>query len=455
MNKLNASFRDPAGFIFRDENGTILRQVNQDGKSDYDTLMDSGLYEVLSNKGFLISHEEVENKNSEAYKTIKPDLLPFISYPYEWTFSQLKDAALLTLYTQKAAIAKDVCLKDASAYNVQFVNGKPVFIDTLSFEKYVEGEPWVAYKQFCQHFLAPLALAAYKDVRCLQLLKNYIDGIPLDLASSLLPRKSKLKLSLTTHIHWHAKSQKKHAADTEVKAKASKGKVSRLAMKGLIDNLISAVKGLKWKPDNTEWGEYYTFTNYSDTNFDRKKELVSSYIDKSSPKSLWDLGANDGTFSSIGASKGIHTVAFDIDPIAVEKNYRRVRKEGIPMLPLQQDLTNPTPAIGWAHTERDSLQMRGKADTVMALALIHHIAISNNVPLERIAEYLSKLCNHLIIEFVPKEDSQVKILLATREDIFPQYNLNGFEQAFSQYFDVVEKDQVGDSHRTLYLLKTK
>src|SRR6056300_868464 len=186
MNKLNASFRDPAGFIFRDENGTILRQVNQDGKSDYDTLMDSGLYEVLSNKGFLISHEEVENKNSEAYKTIKPDLLPFISYPYEWTFSQLKDAALLTLYTQKAAIAKDVCLKDASAYNVQFVNGKPVFIDTLSFEKYVEGEPWVAYKQFCQHFLAPLALAAYKDVRCLQLLKNYIDGIPLDLASSLL-----------------------------------------------------------------------------------------------------------------------------------------------------------------------------------------------------------------------------------------------------------------------------
>ena len=344
-------------------------------------------------------------------------------------------------------------LKDASAYNVQFVNGKPVFIDTLSFEVYEEGKPWVAYKQFCQHFLAPIALASMTDIRTLDLLSANIDGIPLDLASALLPRKSKFKFSLATHIHWHAKTQQKYAGK-QTNQKAGKG-VSKMAMLGLIDNLVNAVKSLKWNPKGTEWGEYYTFTNYSDSSFDEKKNLVAAFIDEAKPSTVWDLGANDGTFSSIAALKGIETVAFDIDPIAVEKNYRRVKQDNMPMLPLQLDLTNPSTGIGWAHEERDSLEQRGKADVVMALAIIHHIAISNNVPLEKVADYLSRLGNHIIIEFVPKEDSQVKILLATREDIFLSYHIDGFEKAFTQFFDIVKKEQVGDSLRTLYLLKAK
>jgi ribosomal protein L11 methylase PrmA len=452
MNKLNASFRDPAGFIFT-SNNQVYRQINPVGAEEYDLLMDSGLYANLTKKNYLIAHEEVDNLNNDAYKTIKPDHLPFISYPYEWSFGQLKDAALLTLYIQKAALKKEMSLKDASAFNVQFVKGKPVFIDTLSFEKYEEGKPWVAYKQFCQHFLAPLALASYRDIRTFQLLKSNIDGIPLDLASTLLPRKTRLKFSMATHIHWHAKTQQKYA-DKQTNEKSGKG-VSKMAMMGLIDNLISAVKNLNWKPDGTEWGDYYTFTNYTDSSFDVKKQLVGEYIDRVKPSSVWDLGANDGTFSSIAALKGIHTVAFDIDPIAVEKNYRRVRQDNIPMLPLQLDLTNPSNAIGWAHEERDSLEQRGKADMVMALAIIHHIAISNNVPLPKIAEYLARLCENVIIEFVPKEDSQVKILLSTREDIFVDYDLEGFEKAFTSHFDIVEKKTVGDSVRTLYLLKTK
>ncbi len=453
MNKLNSSFRDPAGFIFKSSDNQILRQINQIGAEEFDLLLSSGLYENLTKKGYLIAHSEVDNVHADAYKTIKPDYLPFISYPYEWSFGQLKDAALLTLYIQKAALKKGMSLKDASAYNVQFVKGKPVFIDTLSFEKYEDGKPWVAYKQFCQHFLAPLALASLTDIRCLQLLKSNIDGIPLDLASTLLPRKTKFAFSLATHIHWHAKTQQKYAGK-QTNQKTGKG-VSEMAMRGLIDNLINAVKRLTWNPKGTEWGEYYTFTNYSDSSFDEKKNLVSSFIDEVNPSSLWDLGANDGTFSSIGALKGIETVAFDIDPIAVEKNYRRVKQDNISMLPLQLDLTNPSNAIGWAHEERDSLEQRGRADVVMALALIHHISISNNVPLGKVAEYLSKLGKNVIIEFVPKEDSQVKILLATREDIFVDYDLDGFEKAFSAYFDITKKQKVGDSLRTLYLLKSK
>lgn len=453
MNKLNASFRDPAGFIFTSSQGEILRQINPLGAEEFDLLHSSGLYDALIKKNYLIKHEEVDNVNADAYKTIKPERLPFISYPYEWSFGQLKDAALLTLYIQKAALKKGMSLKDSSAYNVQFVKGKPIFIDTLSFEVYEEGKPWVAYKQFCQHFLAPIALASLTDIRTLQLLKSNIDGIPLDLASALLPRKTKFKFSLATHIHWHAKTQQKYAGK-QTNQKAGKG-VSKMAMLGLVDNLINAVKGLSWNPSGTEWGEYYTFTNYSDSSFDEKKKLVGSYIDVVKPRNLWDLGANDGTFSSIAALKGIETVAFDIDPIAVEKNYRRVKQDHISMLPLQLDLTNPSNAIGWAHEERDSLEQRGRADVVMALAIIHHISISNNVPLPKVADYLSRLGKHVIIEFVPKEDSQVKILLATREDIFVDYHLEGFEKAFAPYFDVVKKQQVGDSLRTLYLLKSK
>ncbi len=453
MNKLNASFRDPAGFIFTSSQGEILRQINQIGAEEFDIMHSSGLYDTLVKKKFLIPHQEVDNVYADAYKTIKPERLPFISYPYEWSFGQLKDAALLTLYIQKAALKKGMSLKDSSAYNVQFVSGKPVFIDTLSFEVYEEGKPWVAYKQFCQHFLAPIALASMTDIRALDLLSSNIDGIPLDLASALLPRKSKFKFSLATHIHWHAKTQQKYAGK-QTNQKAGKG-VSKMAMLGLIDNLVNAVKSLKWNPKGTEWGEYYTFTNYSDSSFDEKKSLVAAYIEEAKPTTVWDLGANDGTFSSIAALKGIETVAFDIDPIAVEKNYRRVKQDNIPMLPLQLDLTNPSTGIGWAHEERDSLEQRGKADVVMALAIIHHIAISNNVPLEKVADYLSRLGNHVIIEFVPKEDSQVKILLATREDIFVSYHIEGFEKAFTQYFDIVKKQQVGDSLRTLYLLKSK
>lgn len=455
VSKNSASFRDPSGFVFN-ENGDIYRQVNNYYKKDYDYSVECGLYDELIKDGLLVKHKEVKSKTNndpKQYKILKSDKISTITYPYEWSFSQYKDAALATLEIQRRALKKGMTLKDASAYNIQFYKGRPIFIDTLSFEIYEEGEPWVAYRQFCQHFLAPIALMSKTDVDLSKLMRVYIDGVPLPLASKLLPSKSKFSFGLGSHIHLHARSQRKHASDGE---NAEKRKVSKRALEGLIINLANTVKKLEWRPKDTEWGDYYTFTNYTDKSFKQKKTIIEGYLDKIKPSSVWDVGANNGLFSRIASSKGIDTVAFDIDPIAVEKNYRQVIKEKEnSILPLVMDLTNPSPSIGWNNDERGSMSNRGPSDMVFSLALIHHLAISNNLPFDKISEYFSSICKHLVIEFVPKGDSQVNILLSTRKDIFDSYNIEEFEKQFSMHFNILSKNNIDNSKRTLYLMEKK
>ncbi len=447
-----ASFRDPDGAILFIDN-VLHRFVSNNFKSKYDKLMNSGLHKELVKNQFIVDHEE--NGEREGGFLIKPELISNISYPYEWSFSQLKDAALLTLKIQEVAIEHGMSLKDASAYNIQFQNGKPIFIDTTSFENFSEGQAWVAYKQFCQHFLAPLALMSCTDIRLGSLLKNYIDGIPLDLAASLMPLKSKLSLGLSMHLFFHAKMQGKYS-DSGISKQEVK-KIPKMQTLGILDSLKTTISKLKLSTVDTEWGDYYNNTNYSDESFNEKKELIKSFSKELKLKKVWDLGANRGVFSRIFADQGINTIAWDIDPIAVEKNYNQIKKSSETSIsPLLVDLTNPTPSIGWSLVERDSFVERAKdVDLVMALALIHHLAIGNNVPLEQIAMFFSKLSENLIIEFVPKGDSQVDILLSSREDIFSDYNESGFEKAFSEYYTVEKKENVQGSKRTLYLLKKK
>ena len=448
-----SSFRDPSGFLFH-QDGSIYRQVNIIYKENYDYLIKSGLYKSLVNTDLLIPHKEVDIEyasSDEAYKIIKPEPIQFISYPYEWCFSQLKNAALTTLRIQIKALEFGMSLKDCSAYNIQFRKGKFIFIDSLSFEKYREDEPWVAYRQFCQHFLAPLALMSYRDIRLNQLLRVYIDGVPLDLASSLLPFHTRFKFSLLSHIHLHAKSQR-YFADKIVNT--SSRKMSRLSFTGLIDSLKTLVNKLNWQPQATEWANYYEDTNYSEDAFQHKKQLITEFLDKINPKTVWDLGANVGIFSRIASTRGIQTISFDIDPVAVEKNYLEcVENRELNILPLLLDLTNPSPGIGWENQERMSILERGSADTVFALALIHHLSISNNLPLYKIANFFSKICNSLIIEFVPKSDSQVQRLLTTRKDIFPNYTQKTFESEFGKYFTIQNSMKVKDSERILYLMR--
>lgn len=452
-NEHPSSFRDPSGFVYT-ENGKILRQVNFFYQENYDNLIKSGLYQDLVNRRLLISHKVIPVKNGckDIYKILQPQPIPFISYPYEWSFGMLKDAALLTLKIQKIALEHDMSLKDATGFNVQFQNGKPIFIDTLSFEKYEEDCPWIAYKQFCEQFLAPLALMAHVDVRLCALLKSNLNGIPLDLSSKLLPLKAKLNLSLFLHIHSHAKSQQKHASTALNKSPLKKfGRTSHL---GLIDNLESGINSLSLNLKKTTWSDYYSKTNYADSSFQMKAKIVSEFLGISKTKYVWDLGANDGHFSRLAAKLASLVVSIDNDTAVVEKNYQEIKKNSeTNILPLIIDLTNPTPAIGWESMERDSFTKRPHPDTILALALIHHLAITNNVPLQSIAKFLAGICTYLIIEFIPKNDSQVKILLQSRQDIFPNYTQESFESEFSRLFKILQKKPVAGTSRTIYLLK--
>jgi ribosomal protein L11 methylase PrmA len=450
---IRGSFRDPSGFLFVQDR-KIYRQINLSYKDHYDHLLNSGLYRILSQAGILISHEEADIIPQEpaiAYKILQPEAIPFISYPYEWCFSQLRQAALLTLKIQKVALEYGMSLKDASAYNIQFSGGKAVFIDTLSFEKYPEDRPWVAYKQFCQHFLAPLGLMRFKDVRLNQLLRTNIDGVPLDLASSILPPSTYLRFGILSHIHLHARTQRRYADQA---VSLANYKMSRKSLLILIDSLKSVITSLKYKYRPTEWGEYYDKTNYSQEAFASKKQIVEKYLVAANPGMVWDLGANVGTFSRLASDAGIYTLAFDLDPLAVEKNYQEcAQKRESRLLPLLLDVTNPSPGTGWANSERMSLESRGPADTLLCLGLIHHLAISNNLPLAKVAEFLATLGKSLIIEFVPKSDSQVQSLLKTREDIFPDYTRDAFEAAFERYFSLQDSARITDSERIIYFYK--
>jgi hypothetical protein len=452
------SFRDPSGFVFLMD-GTIFRQINPEYQENYEHLIESGLYQRLIKESALIPHDEVEEKvtsagqSQPAYKLIRPEKIPFISYPYEWCYSQLQDAALTTLKIQKTALDYGMSLKDCSAFNIQFNHGKPVLIDTLSFEKYQEGKPWVAYRQFCQHFLAPLMLMRYKGLRLNQLFRVFLDGIPLDLASALLPWTTWGRFSLLTNIHLHAFFQRRHTARNVTTHKG----FSRLALAGLLDSLESAVKRIKIKGAKSVWSNYYDETNYSDLGFSHKKEVVSNWLNAIQPLVVWDLGGNVGFFSRLVSERGVLAISFDMDPLAVECNYRQaVKEQNQYLLPLLIDLTNPSPDLGWANQERYSLLARGPSDVVMALALIHHLAVSNNLPFSHISSFFAKICDRfLIIEFVPKTDSNFERVLGVRDDIFGSYTEEAFVQSFQKYFILEDSVKLKESERILYLMSKK
>lgn len=448
-----ASFRDPAAFVFR-QDGRYFRQVNQAGSADYTKLMDSGLYGKLVDAGLLLPHEEAPMKapEADAFKVLSYPTLPFVSYPWEWSFSQLQEAALATLAVQKFALGHGMILKDASAFNIQWYNGRMVLIDTSSLTVLEDGQAWQGYQQYCMHFLAPLALMHHRDLRLSGMFRQHLDGIPLDLAAELLPPRAKFSLGLGMHLFLHAKSITKYQDSTLTTASVKN--VSTTSLLAMADNLEQTVKRLKPKRQITEWAEYYSATNYSTEAAAYKEDAVRKFIAQVKPSSVWDIGANTGRYSAIAAKTAAFTLACDIDPVAVDLHARELRqKQNRTILPLVMDLTNPTPSLGFAEQERDSLSARGPADMVMALALVHHLALSNNLPLERIAEYFAKLGKHLILEFVPKEDSQVQKLLATRKDIFPHYTVEGFEAAFSGRFSVLEKINIKGSSRLCYLMQ--
>ncbi|HMK24724.1 MAG TPA: hypothetical protein VK483_01750 [Chitinophagaceae bacterium] len=446
-----SSFRDPSGFIFEKEK-ILYRQVNQSFKEHFDLFISSGFYEKLVKQGLLIPHETINENltgSSEWYTTLKPEKIEFISYPWEWSFDMLKDAALLTLRLAKEAAAPGMVLKDATPYNIQWQRGRLIFIDSLSFEKYNPEEPWIAYRQFCESFLAPLLLMHYSKNSLQQIMLAYPEGIPLAVAKSLLPWRTKFSLHVYLHIHLHASVAKRKNA-----ASPSKQKFSKQKFLNLISSLEILINKLRLPEQSTAWSAYYEEASQRNDYLEQKEKVIWQWLEKlPGIKTAADLGANDGQFSRMLSVKNIQTIAADFDPYCINKLYNQLKASTEKNIqPLIVDLSNPSPAIGVNNNERSSFIARLHVDLALALALIHHLVIGKNIPFEMIADLFQKTCSTLIIEFVPKEDEKVQLMLANKKDIYPAYTAENFEKAFGKYFRLVKKETIPGSGRTLYLM---
>lgn len=443
-----SSYRDPSGYLFYSQ-GKLYRQVNKVYAKDFDHFIESGLYNNLSGKGRMISHSEVNENitgSEDWYKTLEPELLPFISYPYEWSFDMWKDAALTTLDLAREGLKYNMILKDGSAYNVQLHKGRMTFIDTLSFEQYDEQKPWIAYRQFCQHFLAPLALMHYLQQPMQAVFLAYPDGLPLPLVSKILPFKSKLNLHTYLHLHLQGKPSKNVGNQPITN-------FIRKKLENILDSLRSAVSGYKYDQPSGVWSGYYEEAAEREDYLEQKKEIINTWLDQLSIRTAIDLGANEGTFSEMVAGKGVYTIATDFDHFSINRLYNRVKEKAIANLhPLILDLANPSPAIGVNNTERVSFLDRADGDLVLALALIHHLSIGRNIPFKDIAALFKSAGRILIVEYVPKEDEKVQLMLQHKKDIYNWYTKEHFEKEFSSSYTIADKKPVGNSGRTLYLM---
>ncbi|EDP71775.1 NoeA host specific nodulation protein [Flavobacteriales bacterium ALC-1] len=459
MNAKNAhssSFRDPSGYVFVD-NGDIKRVIYPVYFKQYKALNDSDFFKTLFENELLIPHKELTNTDKEV--VIKAEKISFVTYPYEWSFNMYKEAALLTLKLQKYSLEQGFSLKDASAFNITFHNGKAIFIDTLSFDFYIENTPWRAYKQFITHFFGPLLLAHYHGAQQLKLMSNFIDGIPVKMISSMLPFKTRLSPILYSNIHLLAKLENKHNEDYK-----GETKVASLSKKGqlnIIKSLYDYIKNLELK-EHSEWGNYYDKINYTDDAFMQKSEIINTWVNTIKPECLIDVGGNDGTFVRKLNSSAKTSLVCDIDNNAVDFNHKimKLNKEQF-MLPFVLDVLNPSPSIGLNNKERDSFLNRIKElapDVTLALAVIHHMSLSGNVPFSESAKFFSTFSKHLIIEFPKREDSWVQRLLNAKGDFkdhFDFYSLDNFISEYTNTFEIIEQKEIEDSKRVIFLLRKK
>ncbi len=436
-----ASFRDPSGFVYR-KDGKIYRAISERGKNNFELFLRSGLASRLMQEEKIVPFQMVENN-----KTLELRKLQFITYPYEWSFGALRDAALLTLELADTALEHDMILQDATAFNVTFENGRPIFMDHGSFCAYHPGDVWVAYRQFVMHFLAPLVLMKYVDLRCLDFFRSHVEGFPLDFASRLLPWCTWLRIDPLIHIHLHARMEKKYSAAV---GKAKTPTSSKAKLHTLFAELKHYIAALSLPKQKTEWVDYYSCNNYSEINFRFKKSAIERICKKNSPHTTIDLGANTGFFSKIAAGYSKQVIAADIDPATVEALYKLSKTKYPNITPVLLDLNNPTPGIGMFNHERTDFYSRCHGDLVMGLALIHHLRISGNWPLPHIVKLFADMSsNAALVEFVPRSDSQVQRLLRSRTDIFDDWTLEDVMKAFREKFRICNTIPIPDSERVL------
>lgn len=458
ITRFDGSFRDPAGYV-HEYDGRIFRTVTKYGADAFEAAVETGFLTRLVKAEKLIGFERVQDPDilalfPDAAFVLEHPRLDHISYPYEWSFSLLKQAALLHLDIAIEGLDAGIVLQDATPYNIQFVGNKPVFIDHLSFRPYVEREYWMGHRQFCEQFLNPLLLRAKFGIAHNSWFRGGMEGIPNRDLAAMLRFHNRLSLKMMTHVILPAKMQRR--ADSKsigtTKPISERRGLPRASYKGLMVQLRNWIASLEPKSKSkSTWGAYDQDNTYDDAEHRQKAEFVSKFVQSVNPKMLFDLGCNSGDYSEIALASGAQRViGFDFDQISLEKAYQRSRDKSLNYLPLYLDASNPAPAQGWRQSERSGFSERANADAVMALAFEHHLAIGKNIPLGQVVDWIVSQAPNGIIEFVDKSDPTIVAMLAMREDIFHNYSQAAFEEALSAVANIVEKNEITKSGRTLY-----
>ena len=460
MNNNNAnvgSFRDPSGCVYI-KNGRVFRTVMPCAAEDFKFVEASGLINSLEKDGLLVQSEIVDPKilgesASGAHCVLEHPPLPFISYPYEWSFSMLKAAGLAHLNIHLKALEYGVTLSDASAYNIQFVGSKPIFIDRLSFRQYRDGEFWLGHKQFSEQFINPLLLRTLFGIPHNAWYRGTQEGITSQDLVSLLPWWRKLSMTLFKHVVLPATLQKR-TSNRMVTEQAKLHKQHKLPVSSFSKMLIQLKDWIeRLEPLNTGktvWGDYAKSHSYSSDEVREKQAFIAKFVEAVQPQLVWDLGCNTGDYSAVALKTGAKVViGFDFDQRALELAFLRAKEEHLTFLPLFFDAANPSPNQGWAEMERPGMKARASANAILALAFVHHLAISRNIPLPNLIKWLTGLAPQGVIEFIPKSDPMVQQLLSLREDIFDDYSEERFLFYLSQSSKIVESKVVSDSGRRL------
>jgi hypothetical protein len=457
------SFRDRTSRIFY-INNSVYRGLNEQALNEWEILSSTKFFRHFNSDDKIVQTEQVAppEKLDSSIKGkwvafLKHQIIPCISYPYEWSFGMLKDAALLQIELLLAALDEDMILKDSSAFNFQWLGAYPVFIDVPSFERYSDGMPWVGYRQFCQMFLYPLFFQAYKKVPFHPWLRGSIDGIEPGDCSHLMNMRDLLRPGVFMHAYLQAKMQARYGSTQKnIRKELNQAGFQKNLIKNNVKQLRKIVKKLSWHHMDSEWSDYVNKHSYTNADQERKLAFVQEIVNRHRWNMVWDIGCNVGAFSRIAAKNADYVVAMDADHLAIEHFYRSLKAEGNrTILPLVINIADPSPDLGWQGLERKSLTKRSKPDLILCLALIHHMVISANIPLEEFVGWLGQLCSSLVIEFVTKEDPMVKTLLRNKKDNYTDYDKNFFEKCLSDKFNFIKRKDLESGTRTLYFAEAK
>lgn len=453
----SGSFRDRDGRIYLHD-GRVFRGLSESALEDFRALTATGFYEKFSGAGALVPTRLLDDGDvplpaevrSRWAGFLEHERIDVVSYPYEWPFGMLRDAALLQLELTEAAILENFSLKDATPYNVQFQGRKPVFIDIASFEPLAEGEPWAGYRQFCEMYLFPLMLQAYKGVDYQPFLRSRIDGVDVQTAGKLFGLRDRFRKGVTSHVWLQAKLDSRYGGSGEnVRSSLKSAGFNRELILANLRKLRKLVASLEWGGKGTEWGHYEAFHNYSEEDHASKEAFIARCVERGAPDTVWDIGCNTGQFSRIAAQHCRQVVATDIDHFAVERLYRDAEMPPN-VLPLVQNVADPSPDWGWRNLERRDLQHRARPDMVLCLALIHHVVITANIPLAEFISWLAEVTDQLIIEYVSREDDKVQTLLRNKEDKYWDYSREYLEQQLRAHFEIVDQEALREDRRRLY-----